>query len=314
MQMIQTKVKIPPVEPGAEAEEKVGPAPFELAVPPEPSPPFVSTYAGIVPEPPGRATLYPLPKATPLSISAAKHRLELTGASAADNDDDEPVLMKVAISEKVAMETNAFIKQLSDDKRYVGIAAFVVFALRYRLRVFLWHGTESCNVLQQFAPWAVDHIETPAVGLVTGISCRINEKGALVSHGDALHRMNHWVGGLLDPAFYEGDVPSGPSEEVLNKTEEELEFHAMYLSMHINIIETCRDGDCGLDVMCVMGGRPRGIVPRQAIRGDLAAFVHKHRENKALLHMLKGLGELTGLEDLGEMNLSADAARLMDPL
>ena len=135
-----------------------------------------------------------------------------------------------------------------------------------------------------------------------------------MSHGDALHRMNHWVGGRTDPEWLFDGVPSGPSEEVLNKTEEELEFHAMYLSMHVNIIDTCRDGDCGLDVMCLMQGQPRGIVSRQAIRGDLAAFVHKHRENKALLHMLKGLGELTGLEDLGEMDLSADAARLMDPL
>ena len=114
----------------------------------------------------------------------------------------------------------------------------------------------------------------------------------------------------MDPAWLSDGVPSGPSEEVLEAAEEEQAFYCMYLSMHVHIIDTCRDGDCGLDVMSVMRGLPRGLVSRQAIRGDLADFVHKHRENKALLHMLKGLGELT--EHLGENDLDADAARLTD--
>ena len=216
----------PDKESEAETEEEVGPPPFELAVAPAPIPAFVSTYAaGEVPPPPARAALRPLPKAKPLSASAARHRLAVAGDPAADSDDEEPVLMKVVMSEALAKEIQAFIHQLATDEQYVGIAAFVVFALRYRLRVYLMHGTEQCDVLSRYAPWAVDHIDTPAVGSVSAISCRIH-KGALVSHGDALHRMNHWVGGRMDPEWLFDGVPSGPSEEVLNKTEEEVEFHA----------------------------------------------------------------------------------------
>ena len=49
--------------------------------------------------------------------------------------DDEAVAVSGLENAKVAAEMNKFLLDLQTERKYVGISAFLLFALRYRLRV-----------------------------------------------------------------------------------------------------------------------------------------------------------------------------------
>ena len=46
---------------------------------------------------------------------------------------------------------------------------------------------------------------------------------------------------------------------------------ATYLSLDVNIVNTIPDGDCGLDVMCLMIGWIRRKQTRETLRSEIAA-------------------------------------------
>ena len=59
----------------------------------------------------------------------------------------------------VAADMATFLDSTQGDGEHVGIAAFVVFTLSYRLRVHVWFQDVCRDVVNEFAPWANDFID-----------------------------------------------------------------------------------------------------------------------------------------------------------
>ena len=76
------------------------------------------------------------------------------------------------------------------------------------------------------------------------------------------------------------------------------------------MVRTRADGDCALDVMCLMRWLPRTSANRKQIRYDCNLFARKHVGNRAFISMLHTLGEMT--ENLGIWELASSVALLME--
>ena len=49
----------------------------------------------------------------------------------------------------VAAEMNKFLVELGSERAYVGVSAFLIFALKYRLRVRVWYDKRSEDFVVQ---------------------------------------------------------------------------------------------------------------------------------------------------------------------
>ena len=90
-------------------------------------------------------------------------------------------------------------------------------------------------------------------------------------------------------------------------------FYATYLSLSLHIAKTVMDGDCGLDVMCLMLAWKRCKQNRDLLRNELGAFALKHMGNRAFVAMLHEVGELSthlglfALDSAGEALLAEES-------
>ena len=276
-----------------------------------PQPAFLPAEGGQHVPPPKRATLLPVPSATPCTPgkaeeAPAKAICKAPAVAGQDSSDDEAVVAAGLTNAEVAKQTNKLIVGLATDRRHVGISAFLLFALRYRLRVHVWFDTRCDDLLAQFAPWATESItDCP---LFQAISCRFAQGTSLSLHGHALHTMNHWVASFRDDRI--GSIPTDYIESLgEGASDTETTFYATYLSLSLHVVKTVANGDCGLDVMCLMLGLRRSIESRKQIRTEIAAFAFKHIANRALIAMMCQVGELTA--HLGQFEPESAGANLM---
>ena len=65
-------------------------------------------------------------------------------------------------SAEVAEGMNKFIQELAQPRAYVGTSAFLIFALKYRMRVIVWYGLRSEDLLAVYAPGTLDGISNHA--------------------------------------------------------------------------------------------------------------------------------------------------------
>ena len=47
-------------------------------------------------------------------------------------------------------------REIAWERSYVGYIFFVLFALARRCRPFMWEGAERVNLLEMYAPWALE--------------------------------------------------------------------------------------------------------------------------------------------------------------
>ena len=107
----------------------------------------------------------------------------------------------------------------------------------------MWHHDVEHDVLDQFAPWAGPFMRTRARW--QPVSCRL-EGGELALHYYKVHKMNHWVAGCHVPGYaaFTG-VSVGANVNA---------FVGMYRRLNVKIQPTITDGNCGIDVCCLMLG------------------------------------------------------------
>ena len=91
---------------------------------------------------------------------------------------------------KVAAEMNKLLLELQTERSYVGTSAFLIVALRYSVRVCVWYGTRSEDLLSVFAPRASDAISNKT--LCEAVCCALRGDGSLGLPEDA-RRTNHRV-------------------------------------------------------------------------------------------------------------------------
>ena len=162
-----------------------------------PPPPLAPKSSGEVVPPPERATLLPITSAAPCPPVAAPVVPQTTlikppAVAGPEDVDDEAVGASGLYDAKVAEEMNKFLVGLQAERHYVGISAFLIFALRYRLRVRVWYGTRCEDLLSVYAPWASDAISHNA--LFQAICCNYGSDKSLGLVEDDPRDTNHWVG------------------------------------------------------------------------------------------------------------------------
>ncbi len=293
--------------------EEALPAPLAVPLPsdkseiaPSPPPAPLPVGVGVNVPPPTRATLLPIPSAKPCPLgepgeASAKYTFKTPAVAGQEDQDGEAVLVVSELSDPaVAGQMNKLIVDLASKQSYVGVSAFLIFALRYRLRVKVWYALECEDLLSSYAPWANTAIKHCAS--VQAISCRILGDGSLTFHGDGLHMMNHWVVSVPLASGHMDSLGEGDSDSTVT-------FHATYLSLCLHVSETVADGDCGLDVMCLMLAWKRSKENRIKLRTGLADFAVQNLDNRAFVAMLHTVGELK--VHLGFFELESSGADLL---
>ena len=285
----------------------IRPSDLSLVSDPPPLPP--PAVVADVP-PPVRATLMPLqspPPCPPAETSPllAKAIVEPLAVAGAESDDDETMLGDI-VNAKVAVEMNKFITEFTKGGKSVGIAAFLIFALKYRKRVRIWYGLQCQDLLDAYIPWAASTITDKA--LCDAVGCTLADKGELRSIEEGAEKTNHWVAALPSavpaPSLGEdGPVPGLDGGE----TEVTRTFHAQYLSFSLTVTATTTDGNCAFDVMCMMLDWDRTEQNRKLLRSELSVFALKHIGNRAFVAMLSKVGEVNmhlGLFELESAGMS----------
>ena len=158
-------------------------------------------------------------------------------------------------------------------RRYVGYVVFVLLALLKRCRI---------DLLQVFAPWAIERCETTAA--VDAIPCIMipDEAGwariEQVSEVHPLTERKHFLAGLIDSSTLLADQPAG--------------IRSFYAQRHVVVISTALDGDCGLDVACMMLGLPRTLDNRSELRNALADYLCDRAEEPWMHDLLVATAEI----------------------
>ena len=95
----------------------------------------------------------------------------------------------------VAASMVPFLNSMQGAGEHVGLAAFVVFALRYQLRVHVWFQDRCVDVVKEYAPWAVGFVNHRPI--YDAISCRVSRKEGLSLHDHNVRRLGgcDWVWG-----------------------------------------------------------------------------------------------------------------------
>ena len=86
-----------------------------------------------------------------------------------------------------------------------------------------------------------------------------------ISEKVPLSKMSHYVAGI--------DIPSTHMTAVAAATLVESAFAAFYLAVGVHDLPTVTDGDCGLDVMCLMMGVERNQPEHTPLRGELGDYL-----------------------------------------
>ena len=124
--------------------------------------------------PPRRDTLLPLAACSPLKPKEASAEATPKNSAVAEHDSSDGDVVAVPgclHNAEVAEQLNKFLCKFTQDRQYIGISAFVLFALRYRKRVQIWFDMKKSDVLAMLAPWATSVITD--VPSYHAISCKV---------------------------------------------------------------------------------------------------------------------------------------------
>ena len=162
-------------------------------------------------------------------------------------EEEEPVVVGELLNPEIAVQITAFVQELSGSRRYIGVFAFLLLALSRRMRIWVWQGAQRQEIVEEYAPWALDFMVTDAP--FEAIACQSTDKGLLPL--DVGSETNHWVGCV------KAELGAGLDSAEEAGSDAGAMFHAVYLSLSRVVVPTVMDGDCGFDVMCLMAGRSR---------------------------------------------------------
>lgn len=179
----------------------------------------------------------------------------------------------------------ALARHIRLPRSYVGYSAFILMALVYGVRPCAWEGATFVDMLDTFAPWAKPQCTTPCA--VSAIPCALAAKagGAVecvpISDQHPLRRTCHYLGGIHMP----GTAVAGNADFTCG-------FEVFYAKIGVAVISTVMDGDCGLDVMCQMLGRPPSLAARCEIRDAISDYLMARIRTSWMHELMLALQEL----------------------
>ena len=169
----------------------------------------------------------------------------------------------VAAKHRIESKLLALAREIRTPMAYVGYSAFLLMGLLKKGRPCVWEGTSFIDLLQVFAPWA---LETCTMQFpMTAIACTlIAQSGGAVELAPicaqyALAKTSHYIAGIQIPEC-----------EILEET---CSFEALYTSIGVACVASVVDGDCGLDVMTMMLGIAASFSARKDLRIEISDYL-----------------------------------------
>ena len=105
--------------------------------------------------------------------------------------------------------------------------------------------------------------------------------------------MAHWVAGI--------DIPSAPMTAVAAETPVgDTAFAAFYKARGVHYLPTVCDGDCGLDLMCLIMGSERTLHARNSLRVELFEYLIKRLHQPWMIDILVVTQEI----DINDVNIA----------
>jgi len=160
----------------------------------------------------------------------------------------------------------ALARNIRTPRAYVGYSAFVLFAMLFKCQPCVLEGAERIDLLETFAPWAKESCTTKASVMAIPCCLKATAGGSVecvpISDQYPLHKMCHFVAGVCIPGTAvagDGDAAAG--------------FEAFYAQRGVAALPTVVDGDCALDVMDMMLGRPASKSSRDALRVEISDYL-----------------------------------------
>ena len=148
-------------------------------------------------------------------------------------------------------------RQIRRPRATVGYSFFILFGLCKRCRPVLWEGENRVDLVQTFAPWALEMCRDECA--VEGICCHFEvcAGGQVLMHPvteeHPLSHCNHFIA----CAKVEAQDAQGTGIE------------ATYLRRGRAILGTVADGDCGVDTASIMIGLPQTAEDRKLLRMEI---------------------------------------------
>ena len=137
-------------------------------------------------------------------------------------------------------------RQIRARHQYVGYSFFILLALCKHIRPVMWEGMNRIPLVETFAPWALETCDRSCGG-VEGVCCCFQtlDGGTVsmrpVSEDLDLSRCRRYVASVAVPEETNTN-PNGDSIE------------DFYMRLGRALLGTVVDGDCGVDVGCMMPG------------------------------------------------------------
>ena len=190
----------------------------------------------------------------------------------------------------------ALARQIRTPRVYVGYSAFILFALRFGVRPFMWEGANRIDIVHTFAPWQDERCQEACS--VDGVCCCLMPAvaGAArlvpVSEDAPLNQCQHFVAAaLMDAMEAEGSgiVP-------------------FYSRLGAAVLGTVMDGDCGIDTMCMMLRRPQTIDARKEIRQELHDYLMERVREPWMQDIMQACQEISA-DDLEAYRSCGEASR-----
>ncbi|MCP4242199.1 MAG: hypothetical protein GY772_16715 [bacterium] len=150
---------------------------------------------------------------------------------------------------------------------YVGFFTFLVFAVLRRRRFFVRFGGARCDVLETFAPWALQEGRWGPNSNVDAVACRLHAERGCEAISDEIppETVNHYVAGV---SFHLGNSAERDTHAVAGIES----IETTYRRHGVGILRTAADGDCGIDVLTIADGIERSLLNRCRLRRELEAF------------------------------------------
>ena len=240
--------------------------------------------------PPAAAPLFHLtaaPVAEPLSAaqSTAENVAEPSSAQTAVAAPTDEADDRIAAMGRIHAAALNLAREIRKPQACVGYIAFVLFALLKRCRPQAWEGSNKFCFIEHFAPWAKDMCTKECAYAVLPCVLERDASGVVecmqISEQSPLSKMSHYVAGI--------DIPRAKRRLRIRGSTISAPMTAFAAGHYV---PTVCDGDCGLDVMCLILGIERSLYERNSLRAELSDYLLQHLHLPWMINILSVTQEL----------------------
>ncbi|MCP3916844.1 MAG: hypothetical protein GY711_14935 [bacterium] len=192
---------------------------------------------------------------------------------------------------------------LARPRRYTSLFHFALFASLFQVRTVLWFGAAAVDVLEVLAPPGITVVVpgspiqvVPCRGAGDGATFVVSPVQSEEDYRDGVHSINHFVAAATST-----DAAVAATYAPLSRLprSDASALRREYEPRGLHILETVADGDCGVDVMCMLLGRPRSFKERCELRLELAdEFVNVSRSEAWQDAFVAAEGALDGADEV----------------